>query len=208
MWLAVDGLWSDTRLLIIWHDRGAGARTQGAREDGRMAQEQRADQTIVWGIVFGIIAGVIQVGVFMAQRAGIGRGLVFLVGALAFIVYVVLYLVAGILAARATGNVGSGAVAGLLAAIIVSVSGAAAQIITFVPNGSRAVGGVGFGRLSHRPGFLLVVLIVRLIIVVALSAGIGAGVGALGGLIGLSGRAPQPYQESMYQGLPAASGPP
>ena len=135
-----------------------------------MAQQQRADQTILWGFVFGIIAGVIQVGVFVVQRAGIGRGLVFLVGALAFIVYVVLYVVAGILAARATGNVGSGAVAGLLAAIIGSVSGAAAQIIAFANNGSSAVGVVGFGRLGHRPGFALVVLIVRLIILAALSA--------------------------------------
>src|SRR5260370_34214156 len=129
MWLAVDGLWSDTRLLIIWHDRGAGARTQGAREDGRMAQEQRADQTILWGVVFGIIAGVIQVGVFMAQRAGIGRGLVFLVGALAFIVYVVLYLVAGILAARAAGNDGARPRRGLLPPRDLRVRRAAAPTI-------------------------------------------------------------------------------
>jgi hypothetical protein len=125
------------------------------------------------------------------------------------VVYLALFFVAGILTARRTGNVRSGALAGLLAGGLGGlINGAVAVTLLFLspalfPSGSTL--GIPIApAATHIPVWIVITAIVGLVI----WCGVGAGLGALGALVGQSQfRAahpelaqPRPYPSAPYPG--------
>lgn len=137
------------------------------------------------------------------QRAAPELALLFLVGLVIFVVNIILYLMSGRSAAKQTGTVGSGAVAGLITGIIGGIVGAVLSIgfnaagLSTSPSNTAALGA----------STLVAVAIGAAIVGLAIDAGIGAGLGALGGLMGRSA-----YQKAnaatMPMGIPGSYPPP
>lgn len=172
---------------------------------------------IRWGIIFGVIIGVIGIISSVILRAAFGgvlssgsqqdivnaSGGILALTCVPCLLYLVLLFVSGIFPARETGNVGQGAIGGLIAGVVGEIiSGVVGLIIDAISplhispaaNGGSAISTAGFGAAAGIVG-----IIVGIIILGAL----GAGLGALGGLIGKGQyRGPTAaYQDSMYQGM-------
>lgn len=129
-----------------------------------------------------------------------------------FVLGLVAYFVAGILAARRTGRVSTGVFAGMWAGGFYGAIDCIIAIILFFT--------VTFGpamdlysRIYHSPAqlnslhtVLIASTLIGSLIGVALAIGWGAGLGALGGLIGRSSwrkqHPPQPYPSLFYPGQP------
>ena len=172
---------------------------------------------IRWGIIFGVIIGIIGIVDTVIIRAAFGSvlssgsqqqivnatGGLLALSCVPCLLYLALLFVSGILPARDTGSVGQGAIGGLIAGVVgVIISGIAGLVIDVVSpmhistaaSGSSGIGTIGLGAAAGIIG-----IIVDLVILGAL----GAGLGALGGLVGKNQyRGPvATYQPSMYQGM-------
>ncbi len=122
-----------------------------------------------------------------------------LLGCVLFLVYLGLYFVAGMLTARRTGTVGSGAVAGLIAGALGGTIGGGVSLIIKLANPAPAA----LSQSGVSGSVFMIGVIIGVIFGIALDIGLGAGLGALGALAGRGQfRGPaQPYQEAMYQGF-------
>ena len=109
-----------------------------------------------------------------------------LLGCAVFLAVLALTFLAGILTAKATGRVGSGALAGLLAgsfgALVGGVSGLAV-IVAFVAPSLQAPADSSMTQ-GQVQALLIGTSTVGVIVGLLLDGGFGAGMGALGGLIG------------------------
>ena len=142
-----------------------------------------------------------------------------LVGILIFLVALAGFLVTGMLTARQTGTVGSGAISGLLAGIIYAVIAYVVNAVVVILDPSAITSALntalGPSGAANPPlptqQLVLISAVVDVVCGGLLLAGIGAGMGALGGLIGQSqyrGKNPQPAFGAPYPGMPGAYPPP
>jgi hypothetical protein len=129
-----------------------------------------------------------------------------------FLVALALSLIAGLLAASASGKVGAATLAGLLTGVLGTlVSGIVGLIFIVIltlprlqlPPGSTLT-------LPQLQGLLISTAIFGVVFGVLINGGLGAGTGALGGLIGRGRRpAPAPYYQTPYNpGWPGMPLPP
>lgn len=182
-----------------------------------MQQSSSGHPAMRWGFIFGIIIGALSlIGVLLrlatlgARSFATGSPFFSGVGCLFSLVGLALLFISGILSARESGRVGTGAVAGLVAGL---VGGAVSAIVTivavlsvpfsyFVEAAHRGARGATLtpGQLHNIAQIALVVVIVAEIIAIGVEGAVGAGLGALGGLIGkgqgsgTTALAPPPYQ--------------
>jgi hypothetical protein len=178
-----------------------------------MARESSSSAALRFGAIFGVGWGVLlTLNYYFVHVQGLR-----LTSVVALVLSLVVYLVAGILAASRTGLVSTGLLAGLwtgLFSSLVDAVGVIGILLTdhaVVVQMRRAAQSVAArsasGTVPNITDRLVIIsAILGLILGLIVATAIGLGMGALGGLIGKS-RAPelQAYQESMYQGMPPAS---
>ena len=102
------------------------------------------------------------------------------------LVWLIVFFVLGLFAARQTGRVRTGALVGLVAGLIGGLIAVLFVIIQLATNGQQITQALNQAGLS--PGELntsdVVGIVLALIVIAALELGLGAGMGALGGLVG------------------------
>ncbi len=157
------------------------------------------------GLIFGLIVGVLRaadLGAGVAVELVFGNQLsdpqifasqalpylllISLASFLLFFVALALYLLAGVFAARETGGVGSGSIAGLIAGAIAGVIGAAITIGVYASGLNPTTSSLTTPADPSASTVLLIFAIMSSVVGIALDIGFGAGMGALGGLIGKS----------------------
>ncbi|HEX6796478.1 MAG TPA: hypothetical protein VF116_02050 [Ktedonobacterales bacterium] len=184
-----------------------------------MQQSSSGHPAMKWGIIFGIVIGALSLINVLLRFAMLGArsfatGSPFFggFGCLFSLIGLALLFISGILAARESGKVGTGAIAGLIAGLIGGVVSAIVTIVAvlsvpfsyFVEAAHRGARGSALtpGQIHNIAQIALVVIIIAEIVAIGVEGGIGAGLGALGGLIGKGQRGeappgmppPLPYQ--------------
>lgn len=134
-----------------------------------------------WGLIFG---GVITLVDLLSLAVGyVAAGVPFR-SLLATIINLALLLVAGMFAARQTGKVGSGAIAGLIAGALGSLINAiASAVIIFLTVAPIVPAGTNLTQ-SQYDSFYRIGVIIGVALFILVYLGLGAGIGAIGGLIG------------------------
>jgi hypothetical protein len=188
--------------------------------------ENKQSAVVRWGLTFGLIMAALgsasAVGSRLLERSLISgqttpeqvlptAGIALLTTCGLYLVYLALFFVAGIMAARQSGSVGAASLAGLLTGGVGAlVNSVVSLIVTFVfPTTLPSLGGTS-ALNSDTSAFFIVGFVVGLIFGLLIWVGLGAGLGALGGLIGQNQfRAahpelaqPYPYAYAPYPGYP------
>jgi hypothetical protein len=120
---------------------------------------------------------------------------------------VLAFLLAGLLAAKRTGKVSTGTLAGLWSGIISTIIGIAALIIAFltVEHAAFVQGALSSSAdPRYAQQYVWIGLVIFAIVLSFVMAAIGSGLGALGGLIGKS---MSPMTQQPYSSYPPASSP-
>jgi len=129
------------------------------------------------GLVYGLLGAILAVGaqtvIGVTNVHQVFDGAVTILRVTAFVVGLVLYLLAGRAATATTGKISSGVVAGLLAGLISGLVGNIFALVFFSP-----VGRVPYDLLIQ--GLVIAASVAFL----ALDVALGAGVGAIGGVWG------------------------
>lgn len=195
--------------------RGSSRDTPG--KGVRMSQQaatRRANPMVGWGLGLGAIAGVLSALTTLGRLfAPLGGARAFTgIGLLVGLIGLIAYFLAGMLTARVTGTIGTGTIAGLLAGLAAAVISVAVSAVVILTR-PRLYFGSALGALSssrvHIPLSTLVALsMISLVFSILVDIGLGAGIGALGALVGRGSAPRQPYQETLYQGMPGAYPPP
>jgi|SRR5579884_1361534 len=157
------------------------------------------------GLIFGIILAVVEAAIQIinlltsntnpatATSSGMGAqlGLALILGGFGFLLGLAAYFVAGIMAAKKTGKVSTGTLAGLWTGAVYGVIGFVVTLIllfTVTLPRLNALGSSYPGMSSTNYDSIKTIAItggvVGAVFGIALAIGIGAGLGALGGLIG------------------------
>lgn len=172
------------------------------------ASPSTGNPALRFGAIFGLTWGVVLVANYYAsQQLSIGWS-----GLAAVVISLLVYLVAGMLAAQQTGKVSTGLVAGLFTGIFSSLINVVGVVVILILNPSivnkarqvaqQTVQSAG-ANFTYTNSMIIGFAVVGLILGLLLAGGVGLGMGALGGVIGRS-RAPQaqvPYQDSMHLGM-------
>lgn len=171
-------------------------------------------QGLIWGIAVGVAQFIVD---FINTSTNIGS-LSLLLTVLVFLFGIAAYLIAGWLAAKQTGKVSTGTIAGLWTGVFYGIIGAIATVVTIATNlSSRLTQVQDLANqiqlpVHYTPGLLLAGAFIDALLGLAFAIGIGSGIGALGGLIGRSQAPKQPYPAypypPMYQGMPPYQQPP
>jgi hypothetical protein len=138
-----------------------------------------------WGAICGVGLGVIQIIISLLPLGSFKT-------ILDVLVWLIVFFVLGLFAARQTGRVRTGALVGLVAGLIGGLIGRVLFVIfQIATNGqqiTQALNQAAQRSMNISPGVLNTVAIIGiaigLIVLVALELGLGAGIGALGGLVG------------------------
>ena len=188
--------------------------------------ENKRNAVVRWGLTFGLIMAFLGATLAIGSRLLEGSlidgqttpgqflpaaGIALLASCGAYLVYLALFFVAGIMAARQSGSVGAASLAGLLAGGVGAlVNSVVSLIVLFVfPTTVNPLGSTS-ALNSDTSAFYIVGFVVGLIFGLLIWGGLGAGLGALGGLIGQSQfRAAHPelvqqYGYAPYPGYPPA----
>jgi hypothetical protein len=147
------------------------------------------------GVTFGIILGIIQIAVGLINTYAKVGGMISLINIIGIIVAIILYLLAGLIAARQTGRVGSGAFAGLWTGVISSILGFIATLLftylnraglrrTALSAAQTAAGQIHQSVPAITTQTVLGAAIVAGILGILLSILLGLILGAIGGLFG------------------------
>jgi len=132
-----------------------------------------------WGAICGVVLGVIQIIISLLPLGSLKT-------ILDLLVWLIVFFVLGLFAARQTGGVRTGVLVGLVAGLIGGLIAVLLVIIQIATNGPQITQALNQDGLS--PGTLnradVVVIGIALIFLVAFELVLGAGIGALGGLIG------------------------
>lgn len=172
---------------------------------------------IRWGIIFGVIIGIIGIVQNVLLHATLGpvlssgsqqqianaSGGLLAISCVPCLLYLALLFVSGIFPARDTGRVGQGAIGGLIAGVVGTIIFGIAGIIINAINPVTVSSTTGSSSAVSTAGLGAGVGIIGFIIDLIILGGLGAGLGALGGLVGKAQyRGPvAAYQPSMYQGM-------
>jgi hypothetical protein len=142
------------------------------------------------GLIFGIIQAVVAACISLinglvlttASQAGLGLGL----AALNFIVSLALFFVAGMLAAKQTGKVSTGTLAGMWTGIVYGIINLVVSLVVFFAISlPRVVALLNDSSTAIRTA-AIVGGVAAAIFGALFAVGFGAGMGALGGLLGKS----------------------
>jgi hypothetical protein len=164
---------------------------------------------LLYGAIIAVL-GAISSGVSYATgdyAAGLagknGTGISTALGAVVFILSIVLLIVAGRAAASATGKVGSGAVSGLSAgAIAAVVGGVISSVLIFItPITEVPASAASRLTLDQYATGLRIATVATSVVAILVYAGVGAGIGALGGLMG-RGAYQKAHAAAMPMGYP------
>ncbi len=168
---------------------------------------------IRWGVIFGVIIGIIGIVDNVIIRAAFGSvlssgnqqqlvnasGGLLALSCVPCLLYLALLFVSGIFPARDSGRVSQGAIGGLIAGVVGEIISGIVGLILDAINPMTIPSSAGTTSTISPVGLGAVGLIIALVILGAL----GAGLGALGGLVGKNQYrgSVAGYQPSMYQGL-------
>lgn len=197
-----------------------------------MPPQQTGHPAVRNGLIFGTILGLLGVGnTLMQWVAGAyhleratnsvssisinDTGGASFLGCFVFLAMLALTFIAGMLTARGTRRVGSGAVAGLLTGVFGGLIGGIGSIIVMVVvvEPSLAIPSDTTIAPAQVGTLVAAVVIFVAILVLLVETGVGAGMGALGGVIGAKGYhqalppAPLSYTAG-YPGMPPQPGKP
>jgi hypothetical protein len=137
---------------------------------------------VTWGTRFGVVAGLLGLVPAMLAFAGVALGTINTTTTVIVALGLVAFFVAGLLAARDTGEVSAGALAGLVAGTLFAGLSGLGNLALAVFDGP-AYGALLFaGQPSVGEGQLVLLTVLRTLTVMLLYAGLGAGLGALGAL--------------------------
>lgn len=146
------------------------------------------------GLIFGIIQAVVAACILLITNlvlTSANAGLAFGLEALNFIVSLALFFVAGMLAAKQTGKVSTGTLAGMWTGIVYGVINLVISlVIFFVVSMPKAItilnnsGTLSSGNANAVKTGVVIGGVVVEVIAALLAVGFGAGMGALGGLLG------------------------
>lgn len=159
------------------------------------APPPRSSRTVLWGTLFGLILAALVVvqrlfEARLARAAGLGAprpALALLSPVVLFVVGLICFFCAGLLAARRTRQLSSGVLAGLIAGSIAGVVGlvlalhsasVAEQVLRHAAVGQRV-------RTAAQAG--IAGAVIRAVVGTITTAIVGIGMGALGGLAGRGG---------------------
>ena len=189
--------------------------------------ENKRNAVVRWGLTFGLIMAFLGATLAVGSRLLEGSlidgqttpgqflpaaGIALLIGCGLDLVYLALFFVAGIMAARQSGSVGAASLAGLLAGGVGAlVNSVASLIVTFVFPTTLTSLGASSTLTSDTSAFYIVGFVVGLIFGLLIWGGLGAGLGALGGLIGQNqfrAAHPELAQPGYYAPAPYAGYPP
>jgi hypothetical protein len=140
----------------------------------------QGNPALKWGLIFGLPLGVLgAINTLLLFKGAPGVG-----NLPQFVVVMVIFFAAGLLAARETGEVAKGGLAGLIGATLATaLSGLLDVVLVLVAPRAYAFM-AGFDKLGNQPGTLLLTVIFGLLISLIVYAAFGCAVGALGGLAG------------------------
>jgi hypothetical protein len=175
-----------------------------------MSPQSSGSPALRFGALFGLSWGVLLIANYYLVQV---HGVRFTTVAV-YILSLVIYLVAGMLAAIRTGKVSNGLLAGLWTGLFSSLLNAVGVTILLLAdhalvekirqvalNAAKAAGAPGTAITDN---VIIASSILALVVGIIVGTLVGLGVGALGGLIsksrGQGPSAPQPYQESLYRG--------
>lgn len=156
-----------------------------------------------YGIGFGILLGLVQIALSLFTTSGRGGYSAFTISMIGVVVAVIIYLLAGLLAASRTGRVGTGSFAGLWTGVIGSLIGFLGTLVISYVNIDRlrqnaqaaaraAAGQVHQGVPSITNQTLLLAALVAGVLGILFSLVLGLILGAIGGLIGRAFFRPAP----------------
>jgi hypothetical protein len=169
-----------------------------------MAQQRRSSLAVVWGLVCGGIYLLIALADRFAGGTPLARrfGALTLDQALLLLVEVALFFVAGLLAARRSGWMESGALAGVVTGLVIGITVFALILIS----------GVSLQQRIHLQGLRApglraeyVAALIRAGLGIAVAAVVGLAVGALGGLAGRGQQQQPPVLMDRTDRLPPPS---
>src|SRR5258707_3788617 len=156
----------------------------GSMQEQGMARRGGAAFIWKWGAICGVVLGVIQIIISLLPLGSLKT-------ILDLLVWLIVFFVLGLFAARQTGRVRTGALVGLVAGLIGGLIGRVLfVIIQIATNGQQITQALnqaaGTGSLSSSALHTVAVvgIVLGLIVTVALELGLGAGIGALRGLVG------------------------
>lgn len=149
-----------------------------------MSRVTTGNPAVKWGLACGGGVAVVYVVQSAASLFEVGGRFSSLWGYVAFLIYLALYFGAGALAARDTGSVTTGAMAGLVAGSAGTAAGGLISILVIAGNLHTYAEANGLTRAGFRPAAIVILAVIFLAIAVLLAAGFGAGLGALGGMVG------------------------
>ena len=192
--------------------------------------ENKRNAVVRWGLTFGlimaalgstsaIVSRLLETSLISGQATPEqflpAAGITLLATCGAYLVYLALFFVAGIMTARQSGSVGAASLAGLLAGGVGAlVNSVVSLILLFVfPTTLNSLGSTST-LSSDTSAFYIVGFVIGLIFGLLIWGGLGAGLGALGGLIGQNQfRAAHPelaqapyYAYAPYAGYPGYPG--
>lgn len=168
---------------------------------------------LIQGITMGVALGIILVILNLVGMVGALGGLFLIISIIAALAA---YFYAGMRTSQITETIGSGALAGLLTALIGSLFYSAYFLIlifvnmaSLLSNAEKAAGQSG-STVHITSGVIIGGAVFYLVLVIILSILVGLGLGALGGAVGRA-RAVHPaaeeYRESLFQPAPAQGQP-
>src|SRR5438128_4848307 len=151
-----------------------------------MARRGGAAFIWTWGAISGVVLGVIQIIISLFSLGSLKT-------ILDLLVWLIVFFVIGLFAARQTGRVRTGALVGLVTGLIGSLIAVIFAIVQIATNGQQITQALNQAAQSaqHQGRSLsssalhtvaVVGIVLGLIVTVALELGLGAGIGALGGL--------------------------
>ena len=175
-------------------------------------QRSRGGSAALWGVIIGLILAALvvlhQLVLASAVRRTFALGGSLLYTALALLVAVALYFLAGFLAARRANSLEAGVVAGLVAGLIVGLTALAITVLALLLRDQRIA--VAAARHPALVRAAVASTLARGVLGVGVQALIGAGLGALGGLAGRRGAPPitgGPYVPYASPAQPASAQP-
>lgn len=148
-----------------------------------MIERLRGSVAVRWGLLLGGLGALVAIGQgvlpFIPLSEGADRA--FTYGA--FLAYLALYFVAGILTVRAGQAVSSGAIAGLLVGVISQAVAGLVMLGVVIAAPLQYAQSIGQPAYAKEPAALVLTAFMGLVIALVVYGTFGAAMGALGGLI-------------------------
>jgi hypothetical protein len=165
-----------------------------------MIHQVRGSITLRWGLLFGGVAAIAAIvqGIlpFIALSDGANRAASYGI----FLLFLALYFAAGLLTVRAGESTTTGAIAGLIVALVSQVVGGLVVVGIVIAAPLAYAKSIGQQDYAKNPAALVLTAVMGLGIALLVYGTFGAALGALGGLL-LPGKRPASSQTTGTPGL-------